>query len=89
MEAIIAQADILSINSQEQALVILALKHTGQENAASDLIEKIKKEGSPSAVTKLEKLLDYTSNNGKVISDTENDDGIVHKIIGATQSIYL
>ncbi|WP_339922985.1 DUF5107 domain-containing protein [uncultured Cyclobacterium sp.] len=88
MEAVISQADKLNINSQEQALVILALKNTGHEAAANDLTEKIKKEGSPSAVTKLEKLLDYASNNGKVISDTENDNGIVQKIIGATQPIY-
>jgi len=88
MEAVISQSDKLNINSQEQALVILALKNTGKEDAASVLMDKIKKEGTLSAVADIEQLLDYAANQGALMPDGMKDNGIVNKIIGATQSVY-
>ena len=87
LEAVISQGDQLNSNSKEQALVVLALKHSGQEDAAEKLVDKIKKEGSPSAVANIEQLLDLAENRGSVTSQDLKDNDIVQKIIETTKSI--
>jgi tetratricopeptide (TPR) repeat protein len=83
MEAVIAQAANLNSSSPEQALAILALKNTGREDTANELMKKIKREGEPSAVEQIERL---TRLSGPVAGQN-NDSGWVQKIIQATQSI--
>jgi tetratricopeptide (TPR) repeat protein len=83
LEAVIAQADKVNINSQEQALVLLAMKNNGQKAAAAELIEKIKKEGKAASVVKIEQLIDYAESSESAPSDLENDKGIVKRIIEA------
>ncbi|AKP50371.1 DUF5107 domain-containing protein [Cyclobacterium amurskyense] len=87
LEAVISQGDQLNSNSKEQALVVLALKHSGQEDAAEKLIDKIKKEGSPSVVANIEQLLDLAENRGTGTSQDLKDNDIVQKIIETTKSI--
>ena len=87
LEAVISQGDHLNSNSKEQALVVLALKHSGQEDAAEKLVDKIKKEGSPSAVANIEQLLDLAENRGTGTSQDLKDNDIVQKIIETTKSI--
>ena len=87
LEAVISQGDQLNSNSKEQALVVLALKHSGQEDAAEKLVDKIKKEGSPSVIANIEQLLDLAENRGSVTSQDLKDNDIVQKIIETTKSI--
>lgn len=87
LEAMIAQADKVNINSQEQALVFLALRNNGQKEAAAELMEKIKKEGKAASVAKIEQLIDYAENSESAPSDLENDNGIVKQIIEVGQSL--
>ena len=51
------------------------------------LVDKIKKEGSPSAVANIEQLLDLAENRGSVTSQDLKDNDIVQKIIETTKSI--
>lgn len=83
LEAVIAQADKVNINSQEQALVLLAMKNNSQKAAAAELMEKIKKEGKAASVVKIEQLIDYAESSESAPSDLENDKGIVKRIIEA------
>jgi tetratricopeptide (TPR) repeat protein len=83
MDAVIAQGANLNINSQEQALVILALNSTGQKDAANILMNKIKHEGRPSAVEQIERL----TGSSELLISQNKDSGLVEKIIEASQSI--
>lgn len=87
LEAVIAQADKVNINSQEQALVFLALKNNGQKEAAAELMEKIKKEGKAASVVKIEQLIDYAENSDAATIDLKEENGIVKQIIEVGQSL--